>query len=231
MTMDDASTKDDDTTVMAMFPLGSALLPGMPAVLRLFEQRYLEMLAELIQTEPVQFGIVLIAGGAEVGGGDRRFEVGCVARVVQLMEGEGFIGLVAEGEARFQIVEWLEDAPYPRARVRFMPELEWSEDLRGRLDESERVVRRALAQSSEFEEQRWASDTELSEDPVAAAWQLAGIAPLGELDRYILLRAETVDELLDATARLSAEAIETLSLKYADDGELGFGGGDDPRDD
>ncbi len=225
------TTMDGDTEVMAMFPLGSVLLPGMPAVLRLFEQRYLEMLAELIQVEPVQFGIVLIAGGTEVGGGDRRFEAGCVARVVQLMEGEGFIGLVAEGKTRFEIVEWLDDAPYPRARVRFMPELEWNDDLRGRLDETERVVRRALAQSSEFEEQRWAADTELSEDPVAAAWQLAGIAPLGELDRYSLLRARGVGDLLDATGRLSTEAVETLSLKYADDEELGFGGGDDPRDD
>lgn len=227
----DEATSHGDTEVMAMFPLGSALLPGMPAVLRLFEQRYLEMLAELIQVEPLQFGIVLIAGGAEVGGGDRRFEIGCVSRVVQLMEGEGFIGLVAEGRARFEIVEWFEDDPYPRARVRFMPELVWDEELRGRFDETERVVRRALAQSSEFEEQRWAADTELSADPVAAAWQLAGIAPLGELDRYTLLRAENVDELLEATARLSSEAIETLSLKYADDEELGFGGGDDPRDD
>lgn len=216
-------------TSIPIFPLGPALLPGMPAVLRLFEERYLVMLSEVLQAEPAEFGIVLIERGAEVGGGDRRFGVGTVARVTQLMEGEGFVGLVAQGGDRFEIVDWMEDDPYPRAEIRTLPELEWDEGLRPRLEETERVVRRALAQGSEFVEQRWSTDTELAEDPIAAAWQLAGIAPLEEFDRYALLRAESVADLLERTATLSAESVETLALRFQDD-ELDLEPGDDPRD-
>jgi Lon protease-like protein len=226
--MDDEVTNDDGAAVMAMFPLGSALLPGMPAVLRLFEQRYLEMLAELIQTEPVQFGIVLIAGGAEVGGGDRRFEIGCIARVVQLMEGEGFIGLVAEGKARFQIVEWLDDDPYPRAEVRAVPDLEWNDALMPLLEEADKIVRRVLARAQQFGGTRWDPEVELSEEPLARAWQLAAIAPLGELDQMELLRSATLGGLLRATIDLTLAA-EPLLADPVPDGVIVVD--EDPGDD
>ena len=55
--------------VSAMFPLGSVLLPHMPLPLQLFEQRYLMMLGQLLETEDPEFGVVLIERGSEVGGG------------------------------------------------------------------------------------------------------------------------------------------------------------------
>jgi Lon protease-like protein len=183
----------------------------MPAVLRVFEERYLTLLATVLQEEPPEFGVVLIERGIEVGGGDHRFDVGTFARITQLLEGEGFIGLVAEGARRFEVVRWLEDDPYPRAEVRMLPELGWDERHRPLLEETERVVRRILAQASEFVEQRWSADVELVDDPVAAAWQLAGVAPLGELDQVSLLRSTSVEQLLTDVQRLSAEAMEGLT--------------------
>ncbi len=201
-----------------MFPLGTVLFPAMPAVLRVFEERYLNMLATVLQEEPSEFGIVLIERGVEVGGGDQRFDVGTFARITQLMQGEGFVGLVAEGSQRFEVVRWLEDDPYPRAEIRTMPELEWDERFRPLLEETERVVRRVLAQASEFIEQRWSADVELVDDPVAAAWQLAGIAPLAELDQIALLRSTSVEQLLTDVQRLATEALATLadSLLHVD---------------
>jgi Lon protease-like protein len=208
-----------------MFPLGTVLFPSMPAVLRVFEERYLAMLARVLQDEPSEFGIVLIARGAEVGGGEQRFDVGTLARITQLMEGEGFVGLVAEGSQRFAVERWLDDDPYPQAEVRLLPELDWDESHRQLLDETERTIRRVLAQASEFAEQRWSADVELVDDPVAAAWQLAGIAPLGELDQLSLLRCTTVDVLLRDVQRLSVERLETItsSLLDEDEGLEGFG--------
>lgn len=194
-----------------MFPLGTVLFPAMPAVLRIFEERYFALLAAVLQEEPAEFGIVLIERGMEAGGGEHRFGVGTFARITQLMEGEGFVGLVAEGAQRFEVERWLEDAPYPQAEVRILPELDWNEEHRALLEETERVVRRVLAQASEFTEQRWNADVELVEEPVAAAWQLAGIAPIGELDQLTLLRSAAVEELLRGVQRLALERLETLT--------------------
>lgn len=47
---------------------------------------------------------------------------------------------------------------------------------------------------------------ELSDDPAAAAWQLAAIAPLGEYDRYRLLQATTLAGLLREVIDLTLEA-------------------------
>jgi len=41
--------------VMPMFPLGSVLFPYMPLRLRVFEERYLIMLAELLRNEDARF--------------------------------------------------------------------------------------------------------------------------------------------------------------------------------
>ena len=197
-------------TGFPMFPLGSVLFPHMPLPLRVFEERYMVMLAGILKNEPSEFGVVLIERGQEVGGGEKRFTVGTVARIVQLEAGEGFIALLAQGDRRLEVAEWLDDDPFPRADARFLDDLEWDDALADLFESTEKTVRRALAVASEFVDQQWAVDVELSDDPVAAAWQLAAIAPLGELDQVELLRAVTLRELLESTARLTDAATETM---------------------
>ena len=80
---------------------------------------------------------------------------------------------VAEGGDRFEITEWLDDAPYPRAAVRDLPDLEWTDDLEDLRDRAEKLVRRTLAIASEFGDQQWSADVAISDDPLESAWQLA----------------------------------------------------------
>jgi hypothetical protein len=58
---------------------------------------------------------------------------------------------------------------------------------------------------------QWDPDIELSDDPLESSWQLAAIAPLGQLDQFRLLRSTTVGgllrELIDLT--LAAEPVLT----------------------
>lgn len=192
-----------------MFPLGSVLFPHMPVALRVFEQRYLAMLAEILQEEPSEFGIVLIERGQEVGGGEQRFSVGTIAEITELDGAEDFVALVAQGTTRFEITQWLEDDPYPRAMIRTLPELVWDEDLRVLRQRAEEVVRRVLAVASEFVDQQWSAAVELSDDDVAACWQLAAIAPLGPFDQVALLKSATLRALLDGVieSTLAAEQI------------------------
>lgn len=208
-------------TVMPMFPLGSVLFPAMPTALRVFEERYIVMLSTILGDEPPEFGIVLIERGSEVGGGEYRFPVGTVAQITRVETSEGFIGLVAQGDRRIEVVTWLDDDPYPRAEVRAVDELEWDDERhRALLDRAEQLVRRTISQASEFVEQQWPADIELSDDPVQACWQLAGIAPLGPLDQVRLLRSTTVVELLSALIEATEGAAELLTMPGFDDDDF-----------
>ena len=100
----------------------------------------------------------------------------------------------------------LADAPHPRAEVTELPDLEWDPGLTALRADTERLVRRTLAIASEFAENVWPADVELADDPAAAAWQLAAIAPLGTLDQLELLRSSSFEQLLSRLAELTAEA-------------------------
>jgi Lon protease-like protein len=204
-------------TVMPMFPLGSVLFPAMPTALRVFEERYLTMLSTILGDEPPEFGIVLIERGSEVGGGEHRFPVGTVAQIVHVEAGEGFIAVIAEGQRRVEVTAWLDDDPFPCAEVRELDELQWSDDLQPLFDRTEQLVRRTIARASEFIEQQWSADFELSDDRVQAAWQLAGICPLGPLDQVQLLRSGTLADLLAATIEAAESAAEFLTVDWDDD--------------
>lgn len=203
-------SESGDLVEMPMFPLGSVLFPAMPLPLRVFEQRYLTMLQDLLTAEAAEFGVVLIERGQEVGGGEHSFTLGTVARIAEVSPAEDFIGVMAAGQDRIEVVEWLAESPYPLALVRRLPELEWDEACSERREQTELLVRRMLARASEFEEQVWPSTVELADDPIAGMWQLAAIAPIGPLDQLRLLECTSVRELLDTMFVVVSDASETL---------------------
>jgi uncharacterized protein len=202
-----------------MFPLNSVLFPYMPLRLRVFEERYVMMLADLLQREDARFGVVLIERGREVGGGEQCFSVGTIAEITQLGAQEGFVGLVAQGSRRFEVTQWLEDAPHPRAEIHEMAELVWHNGLWQLRDNTEQLVRRTLAVASEFAENVWPSDIELSANPVAAAWQLAAISPLNALDQLALLGSTSFGELLARVSELTREAALAFDAPWHNDAE------------
>jgi len=187
-----------------MFPLGSVLLPHMPLGLRLFEPRYLRMLGELLEGPEPQFGVVLIERGHEVGGGDQRFGMGTLARVIEVEARQEFMAVIARGTTRFEVEQWLPDQPYPRAEIREVDDFAWEPSLAAKCDEVEAQVRAALTLAG------GSGDVELAEDPIARAWQVAGLTPVGPLDQLRLLSSADLAELLDTTARVTHEALETL---------------------
>ncbi|KAA9110884.1 LON peptidase substrate-binding domain-containing protein [Microbacterium rhizomatis] len=201
---------------LAMFPLGSVLFPHMPLALRVFEERYLVMLARLLDTEDPRFGVVLIERGHETGGADQRFRIGTMAHITRLTPRDDHVSLVARGGSRIEVVEWLEDDPHPVALVRELPDFEWDAGLEPLRDEAERIVRRTIARSAEFAEMPWDADVELSDDPIESAWQLAAIAPLGPIDQLALLTSSNATELLTRIAQLTLEAEPALTAPGPD---------------
>ncbi|SIT72935.1 LON peptidase substrate-binding domain-containing protein [Microbacterium sp. RU33B] len=201
----------------AMFPLNSVLLPHTPIALRIFEPRYLVMLGRMLDEEEPEFGVVLIERGHEAGGGDGRSMIGTMARIVQVEVGAEDMHLVAVGDERISVDRWLEDDPYPQAEVHALPRLEWDDALTPLRAEAERAVRRVLARAAEYGSVLWDPSTELSDDPVASAWQLAGIAPLGEFDRFRLLRSTTMGGLLRQTLDLTLDVEPLLTAPPLED--------------
>src|SRR5258706_6837027 len=104
-----------------MFPLGAVLLPHAALPIRAFEFRYLQLVRDCMDTVP-EFGVALIESGSEIGGGDTRFDVGCIAHIVDTVEDRrGFWHLQTIGTPRIRIERWLEDDPYPPAEVDDLP--------------------------------------------------------------------------------------------------------------
>ena len=200
-----------------MFPLGTVLFPHTPLALRIFEERYLVMLGRLLDDDDPQFGVVLIERGSEAGGGDHRFGIGTMARITNVMAGERDIHLIAVGGSRVEVSEWRDDEPYPTATVRELPSLVWDDALTPLRSEAERIVRRVLSRAAEFAEVQWDPNIELSDDPLESSWQLAAIAPLGQLDQFRLLRSTTVGGLLRELIDLTLAAEPVLTATADDD--------------
>ena len=192
--------------MMPMFPLDSVLLPGMPMPLRIFEERYLKLLGDLVAQENPEFGVVLIERGSQVGGGDKRMNIGTIASVTDIGTSEQFYGLESVGTQRFRVNAWLPDDPYPIADIDFLPDLIWEETLMPVRIHLETRVRQLLAFASEFGDLQYGADVVLSDDPIDACWQLAGILPVGSLDQADLLECRSAEELLSRTYEIVKSA-------------------------
>jgi Lon protease-like protein len=205
-------------TVMPIFPLGSVLMPAMPLSLRIFEERYLKLLGDLMMSEAPEFGVVLIERGPEVGGGEKRLEIGTLASVTDIGTLDQFYGLESTGTQRFRVNAWLPDDPYPMADIDFIPDLIWNDSLMPARVHLETKVRSLLALASEFGDLQYGPDTELSDNPMDACWQLAGVLPVGAMDQQDLLESQSAEELISKTYDIVVALEEALQAMV---GELG----------
>ena len=88
---------------LPMFPLGTVLLPHMLLPLHIFEPRYRALIHDVLDGDR-EFGVTLIERGHEVGGGDRRADVGTVAHVEEAEElDDGRWVVLAAGTRRIRV--------------------------------------------------------------------------------------------------------------------------------
>lgn len=86
---------------LPLFPLHAVLFPGGLLRLKVFEARYLDLVADCLQHERT-FGICLIKEGGEVGPAAVPETVGCQARILSAdMERAGVMLIALRGEQRF----------------------------------------------------------------------------------------------------------------------------------
>jgi hypothetical protein len=204
----DGSTR----TELAMFPLGSALVPGQVLALQVFEPRYRALVEACLDADR-RFGVVLIERGSEVGGGDVRFEVGTVAQIEQLASTpDGRYVMTAMGTDRFRVVEWLADDPYPRAQVDLLVDPEIGADALVRreavVERMDRILAAARAIGVDVPDA-----IELADDPVEAGWEAIAQAPIGPIDVLAILREDDPVARLDRVLGALDGAIEILESR------------------
>ena len=195
---------------MPMFPLGTVLFPYALLPLHVFEPRYRLMMRHVLEGDH-EFGVVLIERGSEVGGGDTRFDVATVARVVQAAElPDGRYVVATVGMRRVSVRRWLADDPYPRAEVIAL-------DDPPALDAAprERVVD-AFARMTELARRadvRIAAPPVFDADPVRASYEAAAAAPIGPLDAQRLLATRDAGARLALLADLVEEYVVDLRAR------------------
>jgi uncharacterized protein len=200
-------------TITPMFPLESVRLPGEELPLRIFEPRYSALIRDCLAGDRV-FGVVLIAAGREVGGGEARCDVGALAHIVTAQEhGEGRYLIGCEMRERIRVQQWHDDDPYPRATIEPWP------DEPGRIvtgDEIVDVEDRLMALFERIAASRQAQlpsrgellgEPEPGDDAGKRLYALASRVPMGQADRYAVLEAPSAAARLDALS----DAVETVA--------------------
>jgi uncharacterized protein len=203
-----------------MFPLGSVLFPGFGLPLHVFEPRYRTMVETLITQDDPEFGVTLIERGSEVGGGDRRFNVGTIARILeagQLPDGRWV--LETAGVSRCRVLEWLPDAPYPQAVIETIDNDEHGSlsgsPLISEIDAAVKDLRRVLALASEADVATAPATIELDDDPEVRLWQACGLAPIGPMDDLTLLSADTLTDRVNLLRGFLEDARVVLANRLA----------------
>ncbi len=201
--------------VLPMFPLQTVLFPYGLLPLHVFEPRYRALTQQCLATDR-RFGVVLIAQGSEVGGGDARHTVGTVAWIDQAADlPDGRFAVVASGRDRLVIRQWLADDPFPRAEVTITP----PDPIAPAATSVERAtiaVRRAYAMRSELGHgPALPAGTRFADDLAVAAWQLCDLAPVGPADRQRLLEVEHAEDRLDLLCSLADAMADDLARLLA----------------
>ncbi|MFM7225438.1 MAG: LON peptidase substrate-binding domain-containing protein [Actinomycetota bacterium] len=201
-----------DDPAVPMFPLGRVLLPFEILPLHVFEPRYRALVRDVLDTSG-EFGVVLIERGREVGGGDIRFDVGTLARIVRVERvPDGRFGLVTVGVRRVRVREWQSDDPYPRAVVEPFAEPALGPDAEAAVPRVAARLAEVAALARQFDP-RVADPPSLADDPVRASWEAAAIAPLGPLDAQRVLETESAEARLAVLEALLAEHAAALRFR------------------
>src|SRR5271154_350911 len=113
--------------LLPLFPLGTVLYPGMVLPLHVFEERYRQLMRDLLdRPEPRQFGVIAIREGRETGidGITSLYDIGCIAELRDAEEhDDGRYSVVTVGTQRFRRRQLDQTAAYFRGEIEPLAEI------------------------------------------------------------------------------------------------------------
>jgi Lon protease-like protein len=110
--------------ILPLFPLGAVLYPGMLLPLHIFEERYRQLVNDLLAgPDPRRFGVIAIRKGRETGidGVHSLYEVGCIATLRRVEQyDDGRFDIITVGTQRFKLNSLDESRPYLQGEVELL---------------------------------------------------------------------------------------------------------------
>jgi len=196
--------------MLPLFPLGAVLYPGMLLPLHIFEERYRELVRDLLDgPEPRRFGVIAIRKGRETGidGVRSLHEIGCTATLRRISRHpDGRFDIVIIGTQRFRLSALDETRPYLQGQVEMLAD----EPVGPALAESAvRVIQGAFREYLDALIE-WGGATvrleELPDEPVLLSFIVAAAMIIDLPERQALLaEPDTLRRLAMQRALLSRE--------------------------
>lgn len=218
--------------ICPMFPLSGVFVPGDVVSLRVFEPRYVAMCKDILAGEDLTFATVMITAGSEVGGDDRRGDVGTVVAIEQMFAtDDGGYVLIGRAGDRCVIEKWLPDNPYPIADIQTLGPMRIASASRDttcdrltmfaqrvrsllfQLAEQRGINMEPLVDLTQLAAGQWGLDDPDDERVDGAFWSLIRHTPCGPQDRYALLRAHNMEEALTLLDRILEHVAEVIAFQ------------------
>lgn len=200
---------------LPLFPLGTVLYPGLLLPLNIFEERYRQLVRDLLDgPEPRRFGVIAIRKGRETGvdGISALYEIGCTATLREVAEQEdGRFHLVTVGTQRFRLVSLDDSQPYLQAEVELLDEEVGDEAGAGLAAQAVRRGFRGYVEALASRESAEVAVPELPDEPLVLSYLVAASMILDLPVRQQLLAQPDAERRLGAERALLAR--ETTMLR------------------
>jgi Lon protease-like protein len=200
---------------LPLFPLGTVLYPGLLLPLNIFEERYRELVRDLLDgPEPRRFGVIAIRKGRETGvdGISALYQIGCTATVREVAEqDDGRYHLVTVGTQRFQLASLDNSRPYLQGEVDLLEEEVGDEAAAGLAVDAVQRGFQGYVEALASRESVEVTVPELPDEPLLLSYLVAASMILDLSVRQDLLAEPDAERRLGAERALLAR--ETTMLR------------------
>jgi len=202
---------------LPLFPLGTVLYPGLLLPLHIFEERYRQLVRDLLDgPQPGRFGVIAIRKGRETGidGIGALYEVGCTATLREVeAHQDGRFDLIAVGTQRFRLSALDRSRPYLQGEMDVLAEDTGDQVAAGL---AARTVQHAFRTYLDALGERGGAQIsvpDLPDEPVLLSYVVAASMIVELSDRQVLLaEPDAVRRLSTERALLSRETTMLRSL-------------------
>jgi ATP-dependent Lon protease len=205
---------------ISVLPLqNTTLFPGTVVPLAVGRPRSVAAVEAALSTEE-KLLCCITARSSEVTGSDAMpsdlYEVGTLVMIKRMMRDQGndAMQLIVQGTERVRVLEWTQEQPFLRARVRILPPAKTvdAEEVEAIKRNVQALIQQALALLPQVPpEVRMAVMG--ANDPVQLAYFLGSVLDLGVEQEQKMLEADTTDELLNLAYRLLTREVEIMQLR------------------
>jgi len=182
----------------ALFPLHTVIFPGSILPLKIFEQRYLNLIKDCIKQQN-GFVVVLISDGKEVGSTPQIYCTGCYVEIIDwnALPG-GLLGITVQAKQRVHLANSSvrDDGLLLAETTPFVS----SEDSKPALPEVFESLTDTLKQLLNHPFAQQYKDRINFNDAADICYRLGELLPISNLQKQHLLETETIEQMLDQLA-------------------------------